>query len=157
MGVFTIGEEDPGGAEVARLLAEGEAAMAALYPVESNHVSPAESLRGPDAVFLVAREAGRAVATGAVQFEGAAELGAAEIKRMGVAPDRRATGFGAAMLAALEAAARARGATLLRLETGVASAAALRLYARAGFRARGPFGADRDDPLSVFMEKPLPR
>ena len=157
MGAFTIGEEDPRGAEIARLLAEGEAAMAALYPAESNHVAAAERLRGAHAVFLVAREAGRAVATGAVRFEGGGGAGAAEIKRMWVAPDCRARGLGAAMLAALEAAARARGATRLRLETGVASAAALRFYARAGFRARGPFGAYRDDPLSVFMEKPLSR
>ena len=30
-----------------------------------------------------------------------------------------------------------------------------RLYERAGFHRRGPFGTYRDDPLSVFMEKPL--
>jgi len=34
---------------------------------------------------------------------------------------------------------------------------ALALYAAAGYERRGPFGAYRDDPLSVFMEKRLAR
>ena len=46
--------------------------------------------------------------------------------------------------------------TTLRLETGIKQDAAIRLYESAGFRRRGPFGSYRDDPLSVFMEKPLP-
>ncbi|MGI9311875.1 MAG: hypothetical protein ACR2P7_10210, partial [bacterium] len=45
----------------------------------------------------------------------------------------------------------------LRLETGVHQAAAIGLYARLGFIRRGPFGDYADDPLSVFMEKKLPR
>ena len=45
--------------------------------------------------------------------------------------------------------------TTLRLETGIKQDAAIRLYESAGFHRRGPFGSYRDDPLSVFMEKPL--
>jgi putative acetyltransferase len=44
---------------------------------------------------------------------------------------------------------------MLRLETGIKQDAAIHLYENAGFRRRGPFGSYRDDPLSVFMEKPL--
>jgi putative acetyltransferase len=44
---------------------------------------------------------------------------------------------------------------MLRLETGIKQEPAIRLYESAGFRRRGPFGSYRDDPLSVFMEKPL--
>lgn len=153
MGDWTIDEEDPAAPDVAALLSDGEAAMAALYPSESNHIAPVQSLRGPQAAFLVARVDGRAVATGAVLLRGAQ----AEIKRLWVAPAHRAGGLGWAMLAALERRARARGAAVLRLETGVDSAAALRLYARAGFRRRGPFADYADDSLSVFMEKPLSR
>jgi putative acetyltransferase len=31
----------------------------------------------------------------------------------------------------------------------------LRLYERAGFQRRGPFGAYRDDPLCLFLELEL--
>lgn len=41
------------------------------------------------------------------------------------------------------------------LETGPYQPEALALYAAAGYERRGPFGAYRDDPLSVFMEKGL--
>ena len=47
------------------------------------------------------------------------------------------------------------GLPALRLETGVRQPAALRLYERAGYARRGPFGGYPDDPLSVFMEKLL--
>jgi putative acetyltransferase len=53
------------------------------------------------------------------------------------------------------AGAAAEGAAVLRLETGAGSHAALALYRAAGFVERGPFGAYRPDPLSVFMEKPI--
>jgi putative acetyltransferase len=42
---------------------------------------------------------------------------------------------------------------LLRLETGVRQPEALGLYRKLGYRERGPFGAYKPDPLSVFMEK----
>jgi putative acetyltransferase len=58
------------------------------------------------------------------------------------------------ILAAIEEALRGR-ATVLRLETGTRQPAAIALYERAGFRRRGPFGSYRDDPLSVYMEKPI--
>lgn len=128
--------------------------MAALYPAESNHMLPLDALRREGVVFLVARDAAeRAVATGAAKLDGAA----AEIKRMWVDPSCRGRGLARAMLAAVERRARALGARTARLEAGVASHAALSLYECEGYRRRGPFGAHRDDPLSVFMEKRLDR
>ncbi len=44
----------------------------------------------------------------------------------------------------------------MRLETGIKSDEALGLYRRSGYIERGPFGAYRADPLSIFMEKVLP-
>ena len=73
---------------------------------------------------------------------------------MFVRPEARGRGIGRAILAAIEAALRGR-VTILRLETGIKQEPAMRLYESAGFRRRGPFGSYRDDPLSVFMEKPL--
>jgi putative acetyltransferase len=73
---------------------------------------------------------------------------------MFVVPEARGRGIGRAILETIEAALRGR-VTTLRLETGIKQDAAIRLYENAGFRRRGPFGSYRDDPLSVFMEKPL--
>jgi putative acetyltransferase len=149
---LAIAVEDPAQSEIARLLEDAEAYSASLYPAESNHHLPIEALRAPNVRFLVGRDAaGRATATGAVMLHD----GWAELKCMWVVPDARGTGASKAILAALEATALQQGVGLLRLETGIANHAALRLYARSGFVARGPFADYRPDPLSVFMEKLL--
>jgi putative acetyltransferase len=78
-----------------------------------------------------------------------------ELKRMFVRPSVRGRGIAQRILALLEAAARERGFAVMRLETGVSQPEALRLYERAGYVRRGPFGDYGPDPLSVFMEKRL--
>lgn len=149
---FKIRPEDPEAPGVAALLRAGEAHMAALYPIESNHMLSLDALRGPGVVLLVARDdADAAVATGAVSLSG----DWAEIKRMWVDPTLRGVGLARALLAELERLACGRGARVARLETGVSSLEARALYESAGYRLRGPFAAYRDDPLSVFMEKIL--
>ncbi len=74
---------------------------------------------------------------------------------MFVAPEARGKGIAEALMVHLETIARDEGVKKLRLETGNLLHAAHRLYERRGFTRRGPFGDYRDDPLSVFMEKPL--
>lgn len=148
----TIQIEDPRQPEVERLLAQSAQYMAALYPSESNHLLDAEALAGPEATFLVARSGGQAVGCAALRR---AE-GYGEIKRMYVAQSARGLKLGAALLEAVEAAARKQGLPLLRLETGVRQPEAIGLYQSRGFVARGPFGDYGEDPLSLFMEKPLP-
>lgn len=149
---IAIRQEDPDQPDIIALLRNGEAHSARLYPAESNHHLPLDALRAPAVRFLVARDAaGRAVATGAMVLQG----DWAEIKRMWVEEDARGRGLSRAMLDALLAMARAAGLGLLRLETGVASHAALGLYESAGFTRRSPFGDYKEDPLSVFMEKRL--
>lgn len=144
--------EPPRQPEVAALLAASDAAAQALYPPESNHLLDLASLETPYVRFFVARRDGLAIGCGAIVLAGD---GTAEIKRMFVSDDARGSGVSHALMAALEAAARAEGIAALRLETGIHSHAALRLYDRHGFARRGPFGDYWDDPLSVFMEKHL--
>ena len=85
----------------------------------------------------------------------AAEAPYAEIKRMFVHEEARGLGLGMRILQYLEAETTARGVRTLRLETGVHSHPARRLYEKCGYYAVPPFGEYWDDPLSVFYEKTL--
>lgn len=116
------------------------------FEVDAEEVAPG---RG---AFLIAARAGEAVGCGAVRR---IEPGTGEIKRMYVSPAARGAGVGRAVLAALEAEARALGLARLLLETGVRQPEAIALYERAGFSRTGPFGDYEDHPLSVFMGKDL--
>jgi putative acetyltransferase len=143
--------ERPVRADVAALLRESRAMMAGLHPPESCHGLELSSYERPEVTLFVARSAGVAVACGACQLH---DDGSAEVKSMFVVPAARGRGIGRLVLEAIEMAVRGR-VSALRLETGVKQLAAIRLYETAGFRRRGPFGSYTDDPLSVFMEKPL--
>ena len=148
---LTIGVERAGRADVHALLLTVRAWSEDLYPRESRHGLDLAAYERPEVTLLVAREAGVALGCGAWQLQGD---GSAEVKSMYVDPAAQGLGVGRAILEAIEHALRGR-VTILRLETGIHQDAAMRLYERAGFRRRGPFGSYRDDPLSVFMEKPL--
>lgn len=150
--MLEIRPEPPRQPEVIALLEASDAFSQALYPPESNHLVDVSSLEKPTVRFFVARSTGTAIGCGAIVL---AADGTAEIKRMFVSEAARGTGCAQALMATLEATARAEGATALRLETGIHSHAALRLYERHGYARRGPFGSYAEDPLSVFMEKPL--
>lgn len=149
---LTIHAETPDQPEIAAFFAQSEAYMSALYPAESNHFAPLQVLLGPQVLFLVARRGGDAIGCGAIVR---ADDGTAEIKRMWTARQARGAGVGRALLAALEAAARADGLTALRLETGIAQPEAISLYRSGGYVDIGPFGKYVPDPLSLFMEKRL--
>lgn len=144
--------EDPDQPDIRALLQASDAYMAALYPAESNHLLDVKSLQAPEVTFLAARIDGTAVGCGAIVKSA---YGWAEIKRMFVSPAARGRKLGRLLLERLETVAAARGARLLRLETGVNQPEALALYRSAGFVEIGPFGAYCADPLSVFMEKPI--
>ena len=109
------------------------------------------------ALVLVARDDdGTALGCGALR-----QLadGAAEVKRMYVVPAARGRGVSKAVLAGLEAAARDRGWTTLRLETGPLQPEAIGLYAGSGWSRIAAFGAYAGDPdatASLFFEKRLP-
>lgn len=150
--MLEIRPEPPRQPEVIALLEASDAFSEALYPPESNHLLDVSSLEKPTVRFFVARRAGTAIGCGSIVL---APDGTAEIKRMFVAETARGSGCAQALMATLEEAARAEGVTALRLETGIHSHAAIRLYERHGFARIPPFADYWDDPLSVFMEKPL--
>ena len=78
-----------------------------------------------------------------------------KFKRMWVEEAARGQGIAREILNALMAEAGHAGVEILRLETGVASHAALALYEKTGFKLRAPFADYGPDPLSVFMERPV--
>ena len=130
----------------AELLARYPEPGASHFDLAADEVAPG---RG---AFLIAARAGEAVGCGAVRC---VEPGAGEIKRMYVRPVARGAGVGRAVLAALEAEARALGLARLLLETGVRQPEAIALYERAGFSRTERFGDYEAHALSVFMGKDL--
>ncbi len=147
-----IALEDPARPDIIRLLDEGEAYAAKLYPADCNYMLPLDALRAGNVRFYVARDdEGRALGTGAIVLHG----DWAEIKRMWVVPEARGRGLARALLGMLESAARIDGTHRLRLETGIHNREALVLYRRAGFQDRGPFADYPPAPLSVFLEKDM--
>ena len=151
--IETAGAPSP---EIVALLAELDAALAGPYEPDQHHALSLEELFQPHVRFFVARSEGVAVACGGVAFID----GYAEVKRMYAKPSVRGRGVARALLRRLEEEARAAGASLLRLETGLYQEEALRFYEGASFRRRGPFGPYAEMPpraiaLSVFYEKTL--
>ncbi len=145
---------DPSEPGVRSLIDALDAYQLSLYPAESNHLDPPEALAGANVVFLCACSEDTVVACGAAKLQLQPER-YAEIKRMYVAPGFRGRGLSQRLLDALESQVRARDVQIVRLETGIHQSEALGLYAAMGYSRRGPFGAYREDPLSVFMEKHL--
>jgi GNAT superfamily N-acetyltransferase len=139
-------------ADVRRLTAAQQAELRARYEGGQEPGTPPSAADA--AVVLVARDAGgEAVGCGALRPLGD---GVAEIKRMYVVPAARGRGLSKLLLAGLEAAARDRGWTTLRLETGPRQPEAIALYEGAGYRpiaAFGPYADDADD--SLFYERVL--
>jgi GNAT superfamily N-acetyltransferase len=78
-----------------------------------------------------------------------------EVKRMYVIPEQRGTGVAGAVLAALEAHARSRGWTHVRLETGNAQPDAIAFYTKHGYQPIPRFGHYADEPTSLCFERAL--
>jgi putative acetyltransferase len=159
MPVLTIQCESPDQPEVVALLADLDRYLAALYPPEANYIMDVRELMATDVVFMVARADGQAVGTVAARMV-AAEAATdnrpyGEIKRMYVDPAYRGERLGGRLLLAVEDQLRARGLQLATLETGHTQHEAVRLYERAGYVHRAPFGDYPDNGLSVFYEKAL--
>jgi putative acetyltransferase len=150
--MFRIAIERPDQPQVMALVDALDAYQKPLYPAASHHGIDMEALRAPGVLFAVARDAaGQACGCAALVLKG----GYGELKRMYVPPEARGHGLGTALLQFLEQQAIANRRSVLRLETGNRQPEALRLYARAGYHEREPFGDYQPDPNSVFMEKTL--
>lgn len=145
--------ERPTASDVIALLRAQDEEYAPLYPPELNYTVPVDELDRPDLHFLVARDA-NGVAIGCGGLLVTPEFG--ELKRIYVAPAIRGRRFAERIVAGLETLARELGLRLLRLETGLESPAALRLYERLGYHHIGAFPPYEENGSSVFMEKRLP-
>jgi putative acetyltransferase len=153
---LTIQRSDLLAPEARALIEALNAELSSRYHEEgANHFRlDAEEVVDGRGTFLIASVAGQPVGCGAVRR---IEERTAEIKRMYVNPPERSRGVGRALLAALEAEARALGMARLVLETGIRQPEAIALYERAGFSRIVPFGEYVGSPVSVCMAKDLER
>lgn len=149
--MLAIEPADPREPRTRALLAASHALMRELFPPEDIYALETDALCAPGICFFTAREGDRLLGTGAL----AVCDGYGEVKAMFTAPEARGRGVAAALLRQIEDEARALGLAALKLETGAALQAAIRLYERAGFRRCGIFGDYRPNETSVFMEKRL--
>ena len=149
MRVVTAAWDD---ADVQRLTAAQQAELRARYDGGGEPGTP-PSAADISVVLLLRDEQGAALGCGALRELG---NGVAELKRMYVVPSSRGRGVSKLILAALEEAARDRGWTTLRLETGPRQPEAIALYTRSGYRPIEAFGAYRgasDAADSLFFER----
>ena len=145
--------------QVAALLEALDVYLGSLYAPEANHILDVQALLAPDVHFVAAWQGSMAVGCGAVRImPGEPDTAGepyGEIKRMFVHPASRGQGIGDRLISALEDALKLRQVPQALLETGGEQHAALRLYERAGYARRGPFGGYPDNGLSVFYGKRL--
>jgi GNAT superfamily N-acetyltransferase len=141
-------------ADVRRLTTAQQEELRARYDGDSEPGTPPSA--ADVSVVLVARDDdGTAVGCGALRAQ---DGGDAEVKRMYVVPAARGRGLSKLLLAGLEDAARSRGWTTLRLETGPRQPEAIALYEGAGYRSIPAFGAYVDAPdagCSLYYERVL--
>ena len=142
---------DPRHPQAAALLRQSHALMQGLFPPEDNFFLDIDALTAPDIRFFVARDSGTILGTGALAIRD----GYGEVKSMFTAETARGRGVADAVLARIEAEARALALPALMLETGNLLQAAHRLYRRHGFTPCGPFGDYPDAKSSVFLQKRL--
>jgi putative acetyltransferase len=140
--------------EVHMLVNELNGELGALYTPEQRHGLALEAIFQPHIRFFIARRDGGAVACGGV----ALFPDFAEVKRMYVRTQARGQGVADAIMARLIAETHDAGLSILRLETGTQSPAALHFYRRHGFRDCAAFEPYASLPphrvaASVFLER----
>ena len=135
----------------AALLKASHALMEETFPPEDNYFLDLDELCTPDIHFFIAREGKTVLGTGALAAKG----GYGEVKSMFTSPEARGKGVAAALLRQIEDQAKALNLPTLKLETGEALAAAVRLYERHGFRRCDRFGDYQPNETSIFMQKTL--
>ncbi len=149
--MLIIENGDPHAPDVTALLRSSHTLMLELFPPEDNYALEIDALTAPDIHFYVAREGVQVLGTGAL----AVKEGYGEVKSMFTSPGARGKGVAAALLRQIEDQARDLGLGALKLETGEALDAAVRLYERHGFARCDRFGEYPPNATSVFLEKPL--
>jgi GNAT superfamily N-acetyltransferase len=145
-----VTRERPDSADAVELIAELDAQLTPLYSPGNRHGYSVEKLLAEQVAFFVLRVDGVPAGCGGVQLFGSDY---AELKRMYVRPQYRGSGLGRLLVDHLADHARSHGIALLRLETGIHQATAIRLYERLGFQRVPPFGAYEQGPYNPFFEK----
>jgi putative acetyltransferase len=155
---FTLAEEDPRAPDSVALFDDMSVFVLATYPEdEENGIVPTSTEElARDGVLVIARVGGAPAGSGALMAHPPVDgMRALEVKRMLVRPAFRGRGIAEAVLRRLEAIAVARETQKLVLMCGPRQPAALRLYEKAGYLVRGPYGKWEAQPLSIFLEKRL--
>ena len=142
--LMTLGGTD---AELIEMFYPEDAYEALLDGITDTHAAPGGSLR------LAVKE-GAGLACGMYHT---LRPGAAEIKRVYVAPEARGTGLGRAMIATLLEDSRAAGFETVFLDTSKRLTVAAALYTSMGFAPRGPYSEVPDiaRPHLLYFEYPL--
>jgi putative acetyltransferase len=139
-----IERSDPAAPDVVRLLRAHEHEMARRYPDGGW-----DGTGGRKDIAWVARSTG-GEAVGLVAMRALA-ADVVEVKHLYVADRARRSGVASALMTAVEAEARTRGAAIV-LETGTAQPEALALYHARGYRRRGRYdGCDPSSACSVYL------
>jgi len=149
---ITLTTESPLQEEVRELVAELNAHLSSLTPVEFNFFLTVEQMAEPDTTVWVARESGRAVACGALKRH-SDRIG--EVKRMYTRPEWQGQGIGRRVLGEIVSAAMVDGIEELVLETGNQHPSAWAIYEKAGFTRCGPVLDYPDSEYSIFYHKQL--
>lgn len=151
--MFHMSEVAKDAVALQRLVCELDAFQQALYPEESNHcVNLAAISDEKIRCLLVCDDDGNGIGCGTILLQPGHK---AEIKRLYIDPAYRGKHLAEQIIAQLEKIARESGRFLLQLETGIHQQPAIRLYQKCGYAFCDPFPPYTEDPLSVFMCKPL--
>ena len=149
-----IARADPGSPEARDLIAQLDAALAALTGDSGAASFDPGDVQGPGATFLLAWNAdGVAVGCGALRaLAGAPAPHIAELKRMYARPG---SGAGAPLLAALQQHALACGYRHVWLSTRRVNARAVAFYQRHGYLEVAPYGHYAHRPASICLGRGL--
>jgi ribosomal protein S18 acetylase RimI-like enzyme len=138
---------DPNSPDARRLLQAHADDMAARY--DGGNWAGVDGRK--DLLWLAREEAGEAVGCVALRVLRDDRV---EVKHLFVVPGARRSGVAAALMAAFEAEASRRGATIV-LETGTEQPEAIALYHGRGYREREAYeGSDVCGDCSVYFERP---
>jgi [ribosomal protein S18]-alanine N-acetyltransferase len=111
-------------------------------------------LASPSSLLIVARHAGTTAGYALVLFRAGSEV--ARLYSIAVAPEAKRRGIGVALLAAAEAATRARKCSVLRLEVHEKNAPAISRYRKSGYTLFGQhLGYYADGGHALRFEKRL--
>ncbi|MBL0374821.1 GNAT family N-acetyltransferase [Rhizobium sp. KVB221] len=149
---ITLTTESPLQDEIRELVAELNEHLLTLSPPEFCFHLTVEQMAEPGVTVWVAREAGKAVACGALKRH-TDRIG--EVKRMYTRPDWQGQGIGRRVLGEIVSTAITDGLEELVLETGDRHPAAWAIYEKAGFVRCGPVLDYPDSEYSVFYHKQL--